>query len=213
MIVNKELKVSTDKRNNGKIELKLRYNRMMYAQKFTETQLIKHGICTLLQSPIKKSVMVKQSLQNPYLLIYQNPIFDLDRILKNKVTGSIQLSTTYHDAIAYEVTTSMVIIGRGNETYGGANKISLADSKVSRLHSTIFYSNKEHKYKIVDGILELSNRKTKRSANGIYFEEKRIYSHQLENGDKLRIGNYIIEWYELPEKIYNSRDFNKNTLF
>jgi pSer/pThr/pTyr-binding forkhead associated (FHA) protein len=110
---------------------------------------------------------------------------------------------------AYVIDTSTVIIGRGKLTYGAANKICINDSRISRLHATIFFNQRDQCYRVIDGSLEPS--KT-RSTNGVFLNGERIYSALLKDGDIIQINNYYLYFeYHAKDTLKLSED-EKETL-
>lgn len=76
----------------------------------------------------------------------------------------------------------IVKLGRSRECL-----IALSHPGVSRVHATIVYSAKKRCHRILDGALPCQ-----RSRNGICVNGEKILSHELNNGDRIAIADYLI---------------------
>jgi hypothetical protein len=85
---------------------------------------------------------------------------------------------------AYSLEAAAYSIGRDP-----SNAIVLDFETISRQHAMLLrvpLSNGKYQYRLIDGNLE-----GKASANGIYVNEDRCKSHNLQNGDTLTLGRHI----------------------
>ncbi len=97
--------------------------------------------------------------------------------------AELNLFRNSEELMRFQIRKETVSIGRNPD-----NDICLPDMNISRLHMTI--TNKDSKYFIND-----------KSTNGTFVNSKRIYSHELNDGDKIKIGSWMIKFSHNKEEI------------
>jgi len=89
----------------------------------------------------------------------------------------------------FEIPYREILIGRGSES-----DIKIQDLKASRKHAVItYYQNKFY-------IKDLN------SKNGTYLNGRKIQTEVLNNGDEIRVGDYIIKFYIIETPVYVHKD-------
>ena len=78
---------------------------------------------------------------------------------------------------------------------GGSNQVKLGDTEVSRYHAEV---RRDQGYYV---LLDLG------SSNGMVVNGQRVESHELVNGDELRIGKFVMVFLgdNRQEQVWNGR--------
>lgn len=95
--------------------------------------------------------------------------------------AELSLSKNKQELIKFKIRKETVSIGRSSQ-----NDICLPDQNISRLHMTI--TCKDQKFILTD-----------KSTNGTFVNSKRVYSHELGDNDKIKIGNWNIKFSSQSE--------------